>query len=108
MLQKLAWRKKEIEVINVKCDKNMLTGLLKIEGFHEAYHMNKEKWVTITLDDKVEDEVIFSMIDCSYSQIEKSDAWMFRQIRNTMMSLGHSIIVTRSYGNNPVISIQVM
>lgn len=73
---RIGLEKREVEIIDVKCDEAMIEELLKIEGFYPAYHMNKKKWITITLDGRVEDEIIFSMIDYSYSQIEKSDAWI--------------------------------
>lgn len=55
-----------VDVLNVKCDP-MLGGLLRQrEGFHPAYHMNKEKWLTIRLDGSVADEEIGNLIDLSY------------------------------------------
>lgn len=55
-----------IDVINLKLDKNEIQALLKCEGFYPAYHMNKKSWITITLDDTVDDEKIMSLIEKSH------------------------------------------
>ncbi len=73
---RIGLEKKETEIIDLKCDEHMTERLLEIDGFFAAYHMNKKNWITIILDDWVEDEVIYSMIDQSHSLIEKSDAWI--------------------------------
>ncbi len=54
------------DVINVKCDPAMGSFLRQKNGFHPAYHMNKEKWLTIRLDGSVADEEIKNLIDLSY------------------------------------------
>ena len=55
-----------VEILNVKCDP-MLAGALRAqEGFHPAYHMNKEKWLTIRLDGSVPDAETEKLIDLSY------------------------------------------
>lgn len=59
----------EIEIINLKINPDMIDELLKQKGFYEAYHMNKKYWITVLLDDTVEDEVIFSLIDTSFDLV---------------------------------------
>ena len=61
----------EIEVINVKLDEEMILSLLKEKGYYKAYHMNKKKWLSIILDDSLNDEEIFSLIDMSYNLVDK-------------------------------------
>lgn len=55
-----------VAVINVKCDPLLGGSLRAREGFHPAYHMNKEKWLTIRLDGSVADSEIRDLIDLSY------------------------------------------
>ena len=55
-----------IDIINVKCEPDMVASLSGQEGFCRAYHMNKEHWLTIILNGVVADEEIFSLIDLSY------------------------------------------
>ncbi|MBQ9424960.1 MAG: MmcQ/YjbR family DNA-binding protein [Erysipelotrichaceae bacterium] len=73
---KIGLEKRETEIINVKSDPNTIASLLNEKGFHEAYHMNKENWISIELNDSVDDEVLFSLIDYSYHMIEESDVWI--------------------------------
>ena len=68
---KLGKKKGEIEIINVKLNREEIQDLLKDEGFYEAYHMNKKDWISIVLDDTVSDDNIFSLIDKSYNMVSK-------------------------------------
>ena len=55
-----------VDVLNVKCDP-MLGGSLRTRpGFYPAYHMNKEKWISIRLDGSVAEEEIRNLISLSY------------------------------------------
>ena len=55
-----------VDVLNVKCD-SMLIGALRLEhGFFPAFHMNKEKWISILLDGSVSREKIVPLIEMSY------------------------------------------
>ena len=60
----------EVEIINIKA--NNITELIKKEGYYRAYHMNKEKWLTILLNDTVKDDEIFALIDESYNLVYKN------------------------------------
>jgi len=55
-----------VEVLNIKLDEDLIVELLKREGFYKAYHMNKKKWITISLDDTISDEEIMSLVDKSH------------------------------------------
>ena len=59
----------EIEIINVKLNRNKIQNLLETDGFTEAYHMNKKDWITIILNNTIEDEVVMSLVDESYGLI---------------------------------------
>ena len=54
-----------IEVINVKVDGNKRDYYLCMDGIYPAYHMNRENWISILLDDSVSDEVLMELIDQS-------------------------------------------
>ncbi len=56
-----------VDVITVKCDPMLGASLRAQEGFHPAYHMNKDKWLTVRLDGSVPDEEIKDLIDLSYA-----------------------------------------
>ena len=55
-----------VEIINIKVNKEETQNLIKQKGIFEAYHMNKKSWVTIILDDTLEDIEIKNLIDKSY------------------------------------------
>lgn len=55
-----------IDVLDIKCDTNMVSFLALQKGFSPAYHMNKEHWLTVILDGTVKDDEIFSLLDTSY------------------------------------------
>lgn len=56
-----------VNVLNVKCDPLLIGSLRKETGFHPAYHMNKDKWLSIRLDGSADREIVISLIDMSFS-----------------------------------------
>lgn len=61
----------DIEIINLKLDEQMIDNLLNEKGFYKAYHMNKKYWITIILDNSIDKEIIYSLIDLSFNNINK-------------------------------------
>lgn len=57
---------KIIDVLNVKCDPMLIGSLRLKKGFFPAYHMNKDKWISIVLDGTVPSEEIKQLIELSY------------------------------------------
>ena len=70
----------EIDVLNVKCDPILIGSYRTQAGFFPAYHMNKEKWLSIQLDEPTLDDSIRELLALSYSltapkkRIRKVDA----------------------------------
>lgn len=59
--------KERVDIIDVKIDDLMLRDiLLRQPGYLPAYHMNKQKWITIMLDGSVDAEQVCRMIDASF------------------------------------------
>ena len=56
----------EIEILNIKLDKDEIQKLLKQNGFYPAYHMNKKSWITIILNNTLQDEKIMKLIEKSH------------------------------------------
>ena len=48
------------------CDSILLGSLLDEKGFFPAYHMNKENWITVSLNGSVADDKIKMLIDMSF------------------------------------------
>ena len=55
-----------VDIINVKCDPMLGSALRLRDGFHPAYHMNKEKWLTVRLDGSVPEDEIKNQIGLSF------------------------------------------
>ncbi|MGF0145547.1 MmcQ/YjbR family DNA-binding protein [Sharpea azabuensis] len=54
------------EVMNVKAPPADVDRLILEEGIYECYHMNKKNWVSIILDDTLEDSRIEELLQQSY------------------------------------------
>ncbi len=61
---------KEIEIINIKVLEDRVDKLLSTRGYYKAYHMNKKKWISIILDDSIDDNIIKELISESYDMVE--------------------------------------
>lgn len=48
----------EVEVLDVKMDPEKVSLLQKAAGFKPAYHMNKEHWISIILDQFILEKII--------------------------------------------------
>ena len=56
-----------IDILNVKCDPVMIGSFLTKSGYFPAYHMNKERWITAILDDRIPDALLVALIGQSYA-----------------------------------------
>jgi len=61
---------KEIEVLNIKLDEDEIIKLLSLKGYYPAYHMNKKSWISIILDDTLDDEEIIKLVNESYNNVK--------------------------------------
>ena len=61
----------QIDVVNVKCEPNFVASTCGQQGIYPAYHMNKEKWISILLDNSVPMPDIAPLIDISYVLTDK-------------------------------------
>ena len=58
-----------VDILNVKCNADMIGVLTQTSGFLPAYHMNKKYWITILLDGSVSKSIILDFLDMSYKLI---------------------------------------
>ena len=56
----------KIDVVNLKLPLELFGAFTKEEGVYPAYHMNKKHWISILLDDNLDDSLLTSLIDISY------------------------------------------
>ena len=64
--------KGEIEILNIKLTEEEVNNLLNKKGFYKAYHMNSKNWITIILDNTIEDKEIIKLLNKSYNIINKN------------------------------------
>ena len=57
----------EVDAVNLKCDPVMMGSLRGKPGFRLAYHMNKDKWITVLLDGSAGQEDIKALLAMSYN-----------------------------------------
>ena len=75
VLMKIDWSKLDarqegkIEVLNLKLDQ--VSQLLEETPFYPAYHMNKKYWISIPLDERVEDNYLFELVAKSWTLTKK-------------------------------------
>lgn len=48
-------------VLNVKCDPLLKNALFDKKGFYPSYHMNREHWISIVLDEADSEDVKFAV-----------------------------------------------
>ena len=56
-----------VDILNVKCDPIMMGSLRGKPGFCPAYHMNKDKWITLLLDGSAPNEDISALLAMRYT-----------------------------------------
>ena len=55
-----------VDIVNLKCDPLLVGSLRSEPGVFPAYHMNKDKWISVALDGSADDEQIKMLLDMSY------------------------------------------
>ena len=60
----------EVDIIDVKCNPDMVGLLTQTYGFLPGYHMNKKYWITMLLDGTVSEAKILDFLDMSYDLID--------------------------------------
>ena len=58
-----------LDVMDIKCSTIMIGSLLSTKGFLPAYHMNKNHWISIVLDNSVPDDQITPLLELSYDSV---------------------------------------
>ena len=70
LLEKLGFTgEKPLDVMDIKCSTIMIGSLLATKGFLPAYHMNKNHWISIVLDNSVSDDQIIPLLELSYDSV---------------------------------------
>lgn len=54
------------DILDIKCGPVLGSSLRMSEGFLQAYHMNRESWITVLLDGTVEKDTVLSLLEISF------------------------------------------
>lgn len=55
-----------VNVVNLKCEPQLIGSLILEDGIHKGYHMNKNYWITVRLDGSVDEDKIKWLLDMSF------------------------------------------
>ena len=61
-----------VDIINLKVDEKEREAILKTKGIFPSYHMSKTKWISVLLNETLDDEFIMSLIDKSRTLVSNS------------------------------------
>ena len=56
-----------IDILDLRYQKDLIKDFIDNDKILPGYHMNKNSWITIKLDDSVPNKKIFELIDNSYN-----------------------------------------
>lgn len=58
------------DIIDLKCNPELIGTLIDGKSYLPGYHMNKEHWITVVLDGELSMHKIYDLIDLSYELTE--------------------------------------
>lgn len=59
------------DVVNLKCAVELISSMRNQKGIFPAYHMNKEHWLTVSLDGSVNEETLKFLLALSFELTDK-------------------------------------
>ncbi len=60
-----------LDIINLKAVPSDIASLVKRNGIHPAYHMDRKHWISVRLDDTIGDNEVMELVDGSFGLTEK-------------------------------------
>lgn len=61
----------KVDVVNLKCDANLVPSMWEQNGIYPAYHMNKEHWISVTLDNNTDKNTLDFLLALSFDLTAK-------------------------------------
>ena len=68
-----------LDVMNVKCDNAFMGSLIGQHGIYPAYHMNKNNWISVVLDDYTDDDTVRMLIDMSFAATSRKPSKKYKK-----------------------------
>ena len=60
-----------IDVVNLKCESDLIPTLIRESGIYPAYHMNKQHWISVDIERYEDIEKLKMLVDMSYQLVGK-------------------------------------
>ena len=60
-----------MDVVNLKCEPDLIPNLINEKRIYPAYHMNKRHWISVDIECYEDLEKLKMMVDMSYRLVEK-------------------------------------
>ena len=60
-----------IDVVNLKCEPDLIPTLIRESGIYPAYHMNKTHWISVDIEIYEDAEKFKMLVDMSYQLVGK-------------------------------------
>lgn len=58
-----------IEIVNLKCEPDLIPNLIRENGIYPAYHMNKQHWISVDIERYEDEEKLKMLVDMSYGLV---------------------------------------
>ena len=55
-----------MDVVNLKCEPDLIPTLIRERGIYLAYHMNKQHWISVDIEGYEDIEKLKMLVDMSY------------------------------------------
>ena len=90
----------DVDVLNLKADENRRETVLAMAGVYPAYHMNHEKWISVILDDTIDDARVLELVEDSYRLTSGSGRALNEPLIRKVLGIADSIPAGKvaSYG----------
>ena len=86
-----------VEVIDLRYQKDSIDDLIDNKKIYPGYHMNKKSWITIILDDSVDINYIYELIDNSFDLSVENNSKMTelsKKVYEYLLLIPHGKVVT--------------
>ena len=60
-----------MDVVNLKCEPDLIPNIIHENGIYPAYHMNKQHWISLDIERYEDAEKLKMLVDMSYRLVGK-------------------------------------
>ena len=64
-------RTKSMEIVNLKCEPDLISNLIRESGIYPAYHMNRQHWISVNIEGYEDLDKLKMLVDMNYQLVGK-------------------------------------